>query len=575
MDRINELLENLTTLSDEELGELRSLISDEFSRLDGEATTVDNVALMNKLADAGDQVMAESANREAAQQQAEADKESARQRIAVLNGETEEEPEAELEVPEAKEGDDEDESKEPEAESEETVEEPEAVLATGAVVRMARGQGKAAPSPEASVAATGTALVAAAGYQAGRPVVDKRDLGQMLGEVAWQQVSGNLLNQRVIVASANFEYPEDRVLGPDAKLNTERMDEITGLNAPRYDRQTGALVASGGICQPGTVDYSIPTLASAERPLKEALPSFEATRGAIRYIKPGDLAEWESATSIWTEATDAEPAGATKPVKVMVCGEEVEVFVEAVPTRLGFGNMQSRFAPEQVAADTDLAIAAAARVAENNLLKLISEVAVADQTSGSLLGATRDLITVIDQTVAAYRWIHRLPDSQALTAIFPTWLRAIIKTDIALEIGHSQNDQWNALMISDENVDALITAHGVNPIWHMDGQGAKGSEWPLQGFASPTAKGAVAKYPTKLLWYFFAEGQIQFLDGGRLDLGVVRDSTLDATNDYEIFVETFEGIADRGFTNGVLQLSTELCANGGTAGTIATAGDCA
>jgi len=27
-------------------------------------------------------------------------------------------------------------------------------------------------------------------------------------------------------------------------------------------------------------------------------------------------------------------------------------------------------------------------------------------------------------------------------------------------------------------------------------------------------------------------GTFQFLDGGRLDLGVVRDSTLDATNDY-------------------------------------------
>lgn len=28
---------------------------------------------------------------------------------------------------------------------------------------------------------------------------------------------------------------------------------------------------------------------------------------------------------------------------------------------------------------------------------------------------------------------------------------------------------------------------------------------------------------------------MQYLDGGRLDLGVVRDLTLDATNDYETF----------------------------------------
>ncbi len=40
-----------------------------------------------------------------------------------------------------------------------------------------------------------------------------------------------------------------------------------------------------------------------------------------------------------------------------------------------------------------------------------------------------------------------------------------------------------------------------------------------------------------LCWLLYPEGTFQFLDGGRLDLGVCRDSTLDATNDYESFVE--------------------------------------
>jgi hypothetical protein len=49
---------------------------------------------------------------------------------------------------------------------------------------------------------------------------------------------------------------------------------------------------------------------------------------------------------------------------------------------------------------------------------------------------------------------------------------------------------------------------------------------------------------------------------------VVRDSTLDATNDYETFVETFEGIANRGFANGAIQIVTTLCPNGGSAGSV-------
>lgn len=82
--------------------------------------------------------------------------------------------------------------------------------------------------------------------------------------------------------------------------------------------------------------------------------------------------------------------------------------------------------------------------------------------------------------------------------------------------------------------------------------GSGGSALPNQFFSIATA-GAAAQWPGQsadgsfvLGWLLFAEGSFQFLDGGRLDLGVVRDSVLDATNDYETFVETFEGIAFRG-----------------------------
>lgn len=38
------------------------------------------------------------------------------------------------------------------------------------------------------------------------------------------------------------------------------------------------------------------------------------------------------------------------------------------------------------------------------------------------------------------------------------------------------------------------------------------------------------------------------LDGGTLDLGVVRDSTLNATNDFQVFGEVFEGSGYLGVT---------------------------
>jgi hypothetical protein len=75
-------------------------------------------------------------------------------------------------------------------------------------------------------------------------------------------------------------------------------------------------------------------------------------------------------------------------------------------------------------------------------------------------------------------------------------------------------------------------------------------------------------WPDKLVVNLFVEGSIQFLDGGRLDLGVVRDSTLDASNDYELFSETFETVANRGFSASAVQLVIEVVPNGATAGTV-------
>ncbi len=84
-------------------------------------------------------------------------------------------------------------------------------------------------------------------------------------------------------------------------------------------------VASGGVCLPVNVDYIGPGLvAGADRPLRDGLPGYQADRGGMRFVTPPDIGvpdlqaigERRSARrhGIWTEATDAAPAGQTKPV---------------------------------------------------------------------------------------------------------------------------------------------------------------------------------------------------------------------------------------------------------------------
>ncbi len=561
MDRIRELIGRLAELTSEELDELRGLILAEDDRLADEPNSPENVALLNELAEAGEQVVAQTQAREAEAAQAEADAQAARERIAAVRGNADGDGEAD----EPAENED-----EPAAEGA-GAEQPEAVAASGSqVARMAAAQGAATPSPEVDPTAGQRRAVLTAtgrmrGIDAGTPIEDRDELARCMSETL-QRLGGRGSSGDVVVASARWSYPEDRQLGDDVWENTRRVEAVT---------RPDAIVASGGICTPVDIDFAIPTWATAERPLRDALPAFEATRGGIRFVQPPDISGLAGATTIWTEETDASPGASTKPVLQIQCGTEEQVLVDAIPTRLGFGNMQSRFAPEQVAANTDLALAAAARIAENNILNKIAAACVADVTSATLLGATRDLITIVNQVVAGYRNVHRIPRSQTITAIFPDWLKELIRIDLAREIGHSQNSDWNVLMITDEQIVDLIKAQGVNPIFHIDGQPSSVSGGVAQTFAVQTASGAVKQFPGNLVWYVYPEGQFQFLDGGRLDLGVVRDSTLDATNDYETFVEPFEGVAFRGFTGGAFQMVSTLCANGGTAGTISTSGQCA
>jgi len=506
--QITQLLSRLDELTDDEAGELRELIVADFTALDhDEALSTREVAAIHELGGAADRLTVHLGR-------------TSMGKLSALSA-----------------------SGQP----------------AGAVQRMARRGGKPVPSPEATTG-RGTALVASAqavGAMQGQPFTSKWDLAESMAETL--NSLGGDWHGKVVVASAKFDYPEERRLD-DSLTNCERrMDAVAGPQA---------LLATGGICQPVGVDYNVPTWATAERPLRDGLPAFEATRGGIRFVTPPDIAEWESATGIWTAATDAEPGGATKPVKTMVCGEEQTVIVEAVSTRISFGNMQARFAPEQVAANTELAIAAAARVAENNLLALIEAAALKDVTSAKTFGATRDLLTMLDQAVGGYRQTHRISDGQAITVILPRWVRDLIRADVAREIGHSQNDYFNSLAVTDDDIVTMLRARGVNPIFHLDGQ-ASTAKYPNQFFALPVAESAIKTFPTKAVWYLFVEGSISYLDAGRLDLGIVRDSTLDATNDFETFVETFESIANRGFAHGIVQYVSELCASGGSSGTVA------
>jgi hypothetical protein len=437
-----------------------------------------------------------------------------------------------------------------------------------AAVRSARRPLQRNPEAARGTAGGTRVLLASSPGQYGEEVQDRWALGAALAAHLEQMDRHGPARGRVLVASSFTTYSEDRQLDMDAVSNMRKLEESVGQSA---------LLASGGVCAPTNVSYEVLTWATAARPLKEGLPAFEAPRGGLLFIEAPSLAPLGAATGIWTEAVDAQPEAQTKPSYSVSCGATLQVYLNAVPTRLGFGNLQARFQPELLAANVDLAAAMAARKAEIKLLETIQEKALKDVTSTKNLGAARDLVTVIRQAVSNYRFTYRIDRKIGLTAIFPEWVKDIVAIDLAKELAHAQGSDWNSLMISDEQVEDVITTAGVRPIFTLDGlpEVTGGTGHPAQTFTVQTENAGIVTFPSKLQWFMFVEGSVQYLDGGRLDLGVVRDSTLDATNDFEVFTEVFENIADRGFAKSILALTTELCASGASQATVDTHTVCA
>jgi hypothetical protein len=346
------------------------------------------------------------------------------------------------------------------------------------------------------------------------------------------------------VASIVASFPQDRMLvGGDVEGNAKKIEAVTGLDA---------IVAAGGYCAPLQVRYDIYGLGSTARPVRDALAHFGTSRGGIRYVAPPSLVDFGTATGVWTAANDANPTTPTTKVKLIAeCAEELTAVADAVTLQIQFGNFMARAFPELVTRNNELGLIQHARLAELTLLAKMETLSTA-VTSGLKLGVARDFLLAVGKAGAAYRARHRIGRTTPLRVVAPDWVRDAMREDLAQGLPGDDN-----LAYADGVIDAFLSARNIRISWHMDGL-----------FAAQTP-GALVDFPSTFKWFIFSEGTFLFLDGGTLDLGVVRDSALVGTNDYIMFLETFEGVAKVGVEAMVVTQQSEV--EGAVVGTVAPA----
>jgi chemotaxis protein histidine kinase CheA len=404
-------------------------------------------------------------------------------------------------------------------------------------------QAPADRQPVAQVTEAPVAITAGAdipGYSAGSALNNMDEVAQAFVERlrTVKRANGGDGEQHV-VASLVTNFPESRILTSDAESNWDKIQNVVGPEA---------LTASGGHATPLEVVYTVYGLGSDARPVRDSLPRFQADRGGIRFITPPVLASYTNAVGVWTNTVDTTPGGATKATLSVTGAAEQTAVTDAVTLQLQFGNFFARAYPELVARHNELALIMHARQAELNLLAKIAAASTAVTTT-SLIGFGRDFLVQIRRAATAYRSRQRIDPNTGLTAIIPTWVYDAIASDLALAMPGD-----GTLGISRAEIDGFLGTANVSLVASLD-QNSYG--------AQSGSGAALLEFPDSFTWYLFAEGTFLFLDGGTLDIGIIRDSTLVSTNDYKMFMETFEGLAFVGVES--LAITSTISVNGAAA----------
>lgn len=389
----------------------------------------------------------------------------------------------------------------------------------------------------------------------------------------FRQIKGGSQDGRFAMLRMESEYPEERHFSREASWDANvRKAEAVQLAASSVHAQQNALVAAG-LCAPLEVLYDISVLGETDRPVRDALTRFGADRGGITFRAALDGVTQTGGIGVWTSDDDEASPLVPKTCIEIACPGILTAEVAATYLCMTFSNMSTRFDPEQMDAQIRAQQIAHARFAENRLLTQLTAGSKALYTT-QLLGAARDILVTLDKVIAYYRNVHRLTEATALRAILPLWAKNLIRADITRQM---VGDGLASLAVVDSVIEDWFRIRNFNPTWHLDGIDPADLTTPdpdvvtaAQFYTLAVAQGLVPGFPNTVQMHVYTEGSWLYLDGGTLDLGLVRDSTLNGENRFQTFSESFETIVNRGVEPLVIYMAVNP--TGASAATISTVG---
>lgn len=480
--------ENIQELDADALAELEASLTAEFDKkYDGEEQAP--LAELTEIADALKAVRSEVSAR-AEQAEAEA---AARSTLADT-----------LRAPEVDEVDEVDEVvDEVVAEVEEVVAEPVAASARKAAPAAAL----AAREVEAPVVQTADVVITAAADIPGVPVGATLDRSALAA--AFVKRSRGLANHspRIGVASVDTGIADEFKIGPRDDADTII---AAAVNSTLAGKDAAALVASGGFCAPSDNLFELFGIEGRDGLID--LPTVGISRGGINVPDYVGLDAVANALWEWTEQNDID-ATDEKPCLQVPCPDFTDYRLIADGLCITAGNFIDRAFPEQVARTLDLAMTAHMHKVSAATIGDIAATATAVAVTTVPSDAAGDILNAIDLQVADYRSQYMMSMNSVLDAIFPAHVLGMIRSTLAMRAGVPTTN------VSDAEVKAHFATRNVRAQFTLD-------------YAPLFGSGPAVAWPTTTKFLLYPAGGYVKGDGGTIDLGVVRDSTLNSTNDF-------------------------------------------
>lgn len=353
--------------------------------------------------------------------------------------------------------------------------------------------------------------------------------------------------QRVPVAQAQRKYAHTI----DHRADLSQITEIMAMAT-----DPAILTAAGGWCAALEVIWDLYNIVCTDGAVD--IPIIGTPRGGLSWpVSPsfGDISALPGVVWTWTNTMDVAAVTGTdqsgiKPCVRVPCPDYIQAVNDCDGVCVTVGNLTSDAFPELIANHLRLVEAIHAHYMNNRLILAMAAAGTPVNTTQTDGPASVDFLNVS----AFYRRHliekYAMCDSAVIEGVYPRFAKDMMKNDLRMTGAVSPSDTF---CVSDEMLADWLDCAGIRAQFVADYQ--------VRATGFPGAATAPTAWPGTTEFMLYPAGTFAKLQGMTLDLGVVRDSTLNETNDHTAaWFEECWALAQIGHES--LTVTLDTCVNG-------------